>query len=153
MVSADLALTTIVAMIVVTIADGTIVKTGTLAMTATAATTVIRERTATIAMIVMQLGRSAAAGKNALLTLANGPNRHHAVRIMTIVAPGRLLPGGMMIGGLQGTMIDEERMMFGEALTLILTVAGMNVGVKKRTTASRREHRGRPMETTVGRAE
>ena len=57
--------------------------------------------------------------------VANAPGRHPVVRNMTIVAPGRLLPSGKMIGGLQGTMIGEVAMMTEEALTLTMTVAGM----------------------------
>ena len=119
------------------------------AMIATLGTTVTLGMIATAMTVI----RKTATGTTAVI-VGNAPDRLLAAMKSMIVAPGRLpLRGNMMIGGLQGTMIDEDRMMFGEALTLILTVAGMNVGVKKRTTASRREHRGRPMETTVGRAE
>jgi len=47
----------------------------------------------------------------------------------TIVVPGHLPIGGILkIEGLQGTMIDEEAMMTGEVLTLIMIVAGTTAG-------------------------
>ena len=141
--SVRVVLTITAAMIVVMIATGAM--TATVAMTD--ATTATLVTTVTLAMIGIVM---TAAGR--LPMVANAPGPHLVARIMTIVAPGRLLPGGMMIGGLQGTMIDEALMMFGEALTLILIAAGTNVGVTTRTNAMTK---GRPeaMETTVGHAE
>lgn len=151
-----LVLTTIVGMTVVRNAvDGTLVKIGTLAMTVTVATTAILEMIVTAATIVTLLEKNVVAGKNVPLTLANALDPQHAVRNMRNVAPGHLpLNGNLMKGGLQGTMIDEDHMMFGEALTLILTVVGTNVAprVTRRRTDSTRGRRG-PMEITVGDAE
>ncbi|KAJ8483121.1 hypothetical protein ONZ51_g4909 [Trametes cubensis] len=91
----------------------------------------------------------------------NALGRLPAVQKSMIVAPGLHLPGGMlMIEGLQGTMIDEADMMTEEALTLIMTVAGMittgvgtTVDGMRRTIATMTGPRGTPTGTTVGRAE
>ena len=47
------------------------------------------------------------------------------VKSMIVGPPGLHLRGGMMIEGLQGTMIGEVAMMTEEALILTMTVAGM----------------------------
>ena len=75
--------------------------------------------TVTIAMIVTV--------KKGLLSGAIGPALLPVVAKM-IVAPGLLLGGISKIEGLQGTMIDEEAMMTGEVLTLIMIVAGTTAG-------------------------
>lgn len=148
-----LALTTIVGRTVVTTVVGNLVRIGILAMNVTVVMTVILEMIAMAGTTGMLPGKNAVAGTNVLHTLANAPDPPLAARILMIVAPGRLpLRGNLMIGGLQGTMIDEDRMMFGEALTLILIVAGTNVDVTRRTTASTRGRRG-PTEIAVGDAE
>ncbi len=137
------------------VVDGTLVKIGTLAMTATVATTATLAMIVTVVTIATPPEKSVVAGKNDPLILANAPDPQRAVQNMRNVAPGHLpLNGNLMKGGLQGTMIDEDRMMFGEALTLIiLTVVGTNVArVTRRRTDSTRGRRG-PMEITVGDAE
>lgn len=86
------------------------------------------------------------------LTLVNAQGRLLAGLTQMIVAPGRPLPRGMMIGGLQGTMIDEDHMIYGEVLTLILIAAGTNVGVTTRTNATMTGH-PEPTGIMVGDAE
>ena len=49
-------------------------------------------------------------------------------------------------------MIDEDRMIIGEVLTLIMIVAGTNAGATRRRTATMTDLRG-PMEITDGHAE
>lgn len=107
--------------------------TGTVATTGTAVTIGIVVTIVTLAMTVVEM--------TVLPTLANA--RGHLLAVLPslkIVAPGRLPRRGKMIGGLQGTMIDEDLMMFGEVLTLILIAVGTNVGVTTRTNVTMTGH-------------
>ena len=117
--------------------------------------------TVTLGMTVVMIVTGMIATGTTVGLAGNALGRLPAVQKSMIVAPGLHLPGGMlMIEGLQGTMIDEADMMTEEALTLIMTVAGMittgvgtTVDGMRRTIATMTGPRGTPTGTTVGRAE
>lgn len=120
-------------------------------MTGTPATTDTRGMTVTLATTVVMIAMLAktVVGKKSLPT-ENAPAPHPVARNSTIVAPGRHPPRGtLMKGDLQGTMIDEERMITEENLTLILIAAGTTAGARRGNSTGLPE----PMEITVGRVE
>ena len=79
--------------------------------------------TVTLGMTVVMIVTGMIATGTTVGLAGNALGRLPAVQKSMIVAPGLHLPGGMlMIEGLQGTMIDEDRMILGESLTLILAV-------------------------------
>ena len=83
----------------------------------------------------------------------NAPAPQVAVRTRRNVAPGRHLQRGIWTKrDLQGTMTDEEHMIFEENLTLILIAVGMTVGARRGTTGTTTGLLGRTG-ITVGDAE
>ena len=134
---------TIVAM---TVPLGTIGMLGTTAIVRTAT-----EMTGTVRIVT---GTTAATAGNALGRLLA------VVKSMIVGPPGLHLRGGMMIEGLQGTMIGGVAMMTGEALTLTMTAAGTTwtdagttAAGKRGTIATMIGLRGMPTGIAAGRAE
>lgn len=130
----------------------TLAKTAILVMIVTVVTTVTHVAAEVVVTTASVRNAMTVVGRNAPPT-GNAPGRPIVAQKSRIVAPGRLpLRGILMIGGLQGTMIDEDHMMSGEALTFILIAAGTTDGARRRTIGSRT---GPPERTeiTVGRDE
>ena len=90
---------------------------GTIGMLGT--TAIVRTATGMTGTVRIVTGTTAATAGNALGRLLA------VVKSMIVGPPGLHLRGGMMIEGLQGTMIGEVAMMTEEALILTMTVAGM----------------------------